>query len=70
MRSIILTVLAFMALTSMSAQNYKSGRPDKNERLFRSEVVEKKIVDVASQLTNKKLAWMFTNCFPNTLQKR
>ena len=67
MRSIILTLLAFMALTSMSAQNYKSGRPDKNERLFRSEVVEKKIVDVASQLTNKKLAWMFANCFPNTL---
>jgi meiotically up-regulated gene 157 (Mug157) protein len=37
------------------------------DRLFVSEVVEKKVAEVASQLTDPKLAWMFVNCFPNTL---
>ena len=44
-----------------------NNRPEPKERLFRSEAVEKKIKEVASQLTNLRLAWMFVNCFPNTL---
>lgn len=44
-----------------------NNRPAPKERLFRSEAVEKKIKEVASQLTNLRLAWMFVNCFPNTL---
>lgn len=42
-------------------------RPDIQKRLFRSEAVEKKIREVKKQLTNQKLAWMFENCFPNTI---
>lgn len=42
-------------------------RPDKGERLFHSEAVEKKIAEVKQQLNNQKLAWMFENCFPNTI---
>ncbi|MCQ2196188.1 MAG: glycoside hydrolase family 125 protein [Bacteroidaceae bacterium] len=45
----------------------KSQRPDKNSRLFKSEAVENKIKEVSAQLSNRKLIWMFTNCFPNTL---
>ena len=44
-----------------------NNRPIPSERLFRSEAVEKKIKEVALQLTNLRLAWMFVNCFPNTL---
>ena len=44
-----------------------NNRPPVEERLFRSEAVEEKIKEVASQLTNLRLAWMFVNCFPNTL---
>ncbi len=44
---------------------YVSQRPA--ERLFRSEAVEQEIERVKSMLTNPKLAWMFSNCFPNTL---
>lgn len=47
--------------------NYKSCRPAKKDRLFHSKAVEKKIKDVCAQLTNRKLAWMFENCFPNTI---
>ncbi len=45
----------------------KSQRPAAKDRLFRSEAVEKKIKEVTDKLSNRRLIWMFTNCFPNTL---
>ena len=50
-----------------SAQTFESRRPAEGNRLFTSEKIEQVIDDVTSQLTNPKLAWMFRNCFPNTL---
>lgn len=44
-----------------------SNRPPVSERLFRSDAVEKKIREITSLLTNRRLAWMFEGCFPNTL---
>ena len=46
---------------------YKSNRPAKKNRLFTSKAVEAEIVRVKKLLTNAKLAWMFENCLPNTL---
>ena len=48
-------------------REYTSCRPAENERLFTSQAVEQTIAAVQSQLTNPTLAWMFGNCFPNTL---
>lgn len=45
----------------------KTNRPKKSDRLFTSQIVESEIVRVKKMLTNPKLAWMFENCFPNTL---
>ena len=45
----------------------KDNRPKISNRLFRSNAVEKEILRVQKLLKNAKLAWMFTNCFPNTL---
>lgn len=45
----------------------KDNRPAVEQRLFRSEAVENQIIRMQKLLTNSKLAWMFTNCFPNTL---
>ncbi|MDE5942472.1 MAG: glycoside hydrolase family 125 protein [Muribaculaceae bacterium] len=42
-------------------------RPAVKDRLFKSKEVEKQIARVKAMLTNKKLAWMFENCFPNTI---
>lgn len=51
-----------------SGSNYtKTNRPPKADRLFTSKVVEKEILRVTKMLKNAKLAWMFENCFPNTL---
>ena len=44
-----------------------TNRPAESERLFRSEAVEAEIARIKGVLSNAKLAWMFENCFPNTL---
>ena len=50
------------------ATAYVSKRPAEAERLFRSDAIEKKIKEVKKLLKdNKYLAWMFENCFPNTI---
>lgn len=46
---------------------FTTNRPQKKERLFLSDAVEKQIAEVKKMLTNPYLAWMFENCFPNTL---
>lgn len=47
---------------------YVSKRPIVRDRLFRSELVEKEIRRVKKLLRDSPyLAWMFENCFPNTL---
>lgn len=43
-------------------------RPAPEMRLFTSSVIEQKIAEVKQQLSGSPyLAWMFENCFPNTL---
>lgn len=44
-----------------------SNRPGLNERNFRSEAVENAIAEISQYLGETELAWMFSNCFPNTL---
>ncbi len=47
--------------------SYVSKRPPIGERKFISEAVEQTILNVKKQITDPELAWMFENCFPNTL---
>ncbi len=47
--------------------NYRSKRPGIKDRNFVSEAVESTISRVKSKISDDKLAWMFENCFPNTL---
>ncbi len=49
------------------AADYISKRPEASKRHFTSKVVEETIVRVKKQIRDPKLAWMFENCFPNTL---
>lgn len=48
-------------------EEYKDQRPAVADRLFTSESVEAEISDVCAKLENPRLAWMFANCYPNTL---
>lgn len=49
------------------AITYVCQRPKEADRLFKSDVVDKEIRRILKMLKNRKLAWMFENCFPNTL---
>jgi hypothetical protein len=42
-------------------------RTAEKKRKFRSKAVDKLIADMKKNIGNKELAWMFENCFPNTL---
>ncbi|MBC7887857.1 MAG: glycoside hydrolase family 125 protein [Ferruginibacter sp.] len=46
---------------------FLSQRPPLKDRRFTSKAVEDKILEVKTVLKDKELAWMFENCFPNTL---
>lgn len=52
---------------SESNIDYPTKRPNPQDRNFRSQAVENKINEVKKVLTDKKLSWMFENCYPNTL---
>ncbi len=46
---------------------YVCKRPPVEKRQFTSQAVEKAIQTTKAKLKDPKLAWMFENCFPNTL---
>lgn len=48
-------------------QEFVSKRPAPGKRKFTSPAVEAEIVRVKARIGDPKLAWMFENCFPNTL---
>ncbi|PXV61038.1 hypothetical protein CLV62_12737 [Dysgonomonas alginatilytica] len=55
------------AVVSDNTKVYVTNRPNPSERLFESSAVENEIVRIKKLLKNARLAWMFENCFPNTL---
>ena len=67
MLRVTVSALALCIGLSACAQKYPDQRPAPADRLFTSAAVEAKIAEVAPQLRNPKLRWMFMNCFPNTL---
>jgi meiotically up-regulated gene 157 (Mug157) protein len=67
MKKIIALTIGLAMALNLVAQNYRSERPSEGNRLFTSEVVELKIQDIKAMLVNPKIAWMFENCYPNTL---
>ena len=47
--------------------NFVSKRPKLSDRKFISEAVESKITEVKKNIADEELAWLFENCYPNTL---
>lgn len=67
MKSILAIAACLLICQGSQAQEYKSNRPAPEKRCFSSEAVERTIAELSSKLPNPKLAWMFSNCFPNTI---
>lgn len=49
------------------ATGFISNRPEPGKRKFTSSAVEETIAEVKKTIADDELAWMFENCFPNTL---
>lgn len=47
--------------------SFPDQRPPQKERCFVSEAVEAKIKEVVAFIEDEELAWLFSNCYPNTL---
>jgi meiotically up-regulated gene 157 (Mug157) protein len=54
-------------LNALPPTDFVSKRPALKDRKFVSKAVEAKIAEVKSAIKDKELAWMFENCYPNTL---
>ncbi|MEO6313337.1 MAG: glycoside hydrolase family 125 protein [Chitinophagaceae bacterium] len=54
-------------LLASQTQTFESKRPPLAQRKFRSEQVEAAIAEIKKALPGKEIAWLFENCFPNTL---
>ena len=60
-------LLSGYAFGGDSKKDYPVVRVAKEKRKFSSQSVEKLIAEIKKEIGNKELAWMFENCFPNTL---
>ena len=60
-------VLAASALPARATKTYATSRPPLADRKFTSDAVEAKIQAAKKRIADPELAWMFENCFPNTL---
>ena len=66
--SLAASTLALAPSVSFAADSeFPVVRTPEAKRRFKSPAVEKTIAKVQSSIGNKELAWMFGNCFPNTL---
>ena len=55
------------AFNNFFTYEFVSNRPPIVERTYTSEAVEKIIAEVKKEIKDDELAWMFENCYPNTL---
>lgn len=55
------------SVLGLSVTDYVSKRPEMSKRNFTSKAVEEKIKQVKKKIKYPKLAWLFENCYPNTL---
>jgi meiotically up-regulated gene 157 (Mug157) protein len=63
-----LTSGIMLGSVSWAAENgFPVVRTPETKRKFKSRAVERTIETIKARIGNKELAWMFENCFPNTL---
>ena len=63
----LIPAASFSMKDEINIKKFKSNRPSLSERTFTSEAVEKTINEVKASISDPELAWIFENCYPNTL---
>ncbi len=62
-----LTMAPNMAFAAKDVSPFTSHRPEKSKRHFTSKAIDKAVAAFKNDCSDPELAWMFENCFPNTL---
>jgi len=62
-----ISVSKYAKAGSGNIADYPVVRVAEGQRRFKSAAVEKLILEIQSKIGNKEIAWLFGNCFPNTL---
>jgi len=62
-----LTLRPSRGLAATAPPSFPSKRPSLQDRKFRSSAVEAYLTNVSSKIGDPELAWLFQNCYPNTL---
>ena len=60
-------IAATPQLLTASSPQKNSLRPEVSRRLFKSEAVEAEIIRIKKDIADPEIAWLFENCYPNTL---
>lgn len=63
----VASLAAFRPSKAAPKAAFVSGRPAIGERKFVSRAIEDVVRTISSRIADPELAWMFENCFPNTL---
>lgn len=58
---------ALVGAAPVGMGQFRSRRPAPADRKFVSPAVEREIVRATSRIADREIAWMFANCYPNTL---
>ena len=66
-RLFLQSAAALLAASPARGAAFQSRRPPLAQRKFASDAVEAKIKQVKASLSDPELAWLFENCYPNTL---
>lgn len=59
--------LSAKGVGNIHTNDFPNVRIPESQRKFKSKAVEKVIAEIQKNAGNKELAWLFGNCFPNTL---
>ena len=58
---------AFLSRGAFAQTDFVSRRPAPSARRFRSKAVDAAIESISARMVDRELAWLFSNCLPNTL---
>ena len=64
---LLVPTASFSIYDKRNFTKFKSNRPPKDKRTFKSDAVENIIKQVKANISDQEIAWMFENCYPNTL---
>jgi uncharacterized protein len=65
--AVSLTLRPSTGLAATAPSSFTSKRPSLQDRKFRSTAVEAYLTKVSSKIGDLEIAWLFQNCYPNTL---